>query len=239
MTTNDVKRGDLYFLLHAQDVQFSGYGLVMASGNLRQLVGLLMVDRPQPVSPIWLEQVQASYGQATLYPMTRTGERGLACRMWIAEESLVHVRALRGGFTHAMQEALFPMLTRPPAPQLNVWWDRASARWKSEFRAVDANTTLPGNEVTPSPRFALGQVVATPGALAALEEAGQLPQEFLYRHLAGDWGELDAEDKQSNEWAVENGGRLFSAYTTATGSRLWLITEYDRSVTTLLLPSEY
>ena len=89
------------------------------------------------------------------------------------------------------------------------------------------------------PLFPLGQVVATPGALAALQEAGQEPIEFLIRHVTGDWGELDAEDIQENEFSLKNDLRLLSAYRTAKDEKLWVITEWDRSVTTLLLPSEY
>ena len=89
------------------------------------------------------------------------------------------------------------------------------------------------------PLFPLGQVVATPGVLAALQEAGQEPIEFLIRHVTGDWGELDAEDIQENEFSLKNDLRLLSAYRTAKDEKLWVITEWDRSVTTLLLPSEY
>lgn len=91
----------------------------------------------------------------------------------------------------------------------------------------------------PRPRFALGQVVATPGALDALAVAGQLWIVFLERHARCDWGELDPQDGQANEHALQWGGRLFSAYTLATGQRLWIITESDRSSTTLLLPMDY
>ena len=87
--------------------------------------------------------------------------------------------------------------------------------------------------------FELGTVVATPGALKALEEAGQTPLEFLARHWAGDWGELSDFDVQENELALEEGFRLLSSYRTAKGDKIWVITEADRSVTTLLLPSEY
>ena len=87
--------------------------------------------------------------------------------------------------------------------------------------------------------FKLGQVVATPGALEALEEAGQKPAEFLYRHVTGDWDNLDPYDRQANEQAVKQGLRVFSAYQTNQGVKIWVITEWDRSVTTLLLPSEY
>lgn len=85
----------------------------------------------------------------------------------------------------------------------------------------------------------LGSVFLTPGALDALREAGQSPWEFLRRHQAGDWGELCEEDKEENELSLREGFRLLSAYTTRKGVKLWVITEADRSATTLLLPEEY
>ncbi len=87
--------------------------------------------------------------------------------------------------------------------------------------------------------FPLGRVVATPGALRALEDAVQSPAEFLDRHATGDWGDLDDEDKKANEAALQHGDRLFSAYSTSAGERIYIITEWDRSVTTLLLPEDY
>jgi hypothetical protein len=88
-------------------------------------------------------------------------------------------------------------------------------------------------------RFALGRVTATPGALRALEQAEQIPAEFLDRHMNGDWGEVPEEDKQENEFSVAHGFRIVSAYTTSAGEKIWVITEADRSYTTILLPSEY
>ena len=88
-------------------------------------------------------------------------------------------------------------------------------------------------------RFPLGRVVATPGALRALEKAEQLPAEFLDRHVNGDWGDVTDADKQENEGAVEQGFRILSAYTTSAGDGIWVLTEADRSVTSILLPSEY
>lgn len=87
--------------------------------------------------------------------------------------------------------------------------------------------------------FALGQVVATPAALAAIEDAGQNPMQFLLRHVTGDWGDLPEEDKQENEFSLDHGFRIFSAYHTTNGVKFYVITEYDRSVTTFLLPHEY
>jgi len=88
-------------------------------------------------------------------------------------------------------------------------------------------------------RFPLGQIVATPGALAALEEAADNPASFLRRHVTGDWGELDEDDRKENEISVEHSFRLLSSYTLSNGTKLWVITEANRSATTLLLPSEY
>jgi hypothetical protein len=88
-------------------------------------------------------------------------------------------------------------------------------------------------------RFDLGQLVATPGALTALGEAGHHPAEFLLRHKHGDFGDMDLEDLAKNERAVREGSRVFSAYQTRLGQRLWCITEWDRSATTLLLPEEH
>lgn len=89
------------------------------------------------------------------------------------------------------------------------------------------------------PLFALGQCVATPGALAALAEAGQTPADFLNRHVRGDWGTIDPADKGLNEQAIRDGARIFSVYVTIKGVKLWVITEADRASTCILLPDEY
>ncbi|WP_432799647.1 hypothetical protein [Poriferisphaera sp. WC338] len=95
------------------------------------------------------------------------------------------------------------------------------------------------------PLFDLGRVVATQGALEALERAGQRSGAFLLRHQTGDWGDLCDDDKQLNDEAIAHEGdlkkqsRVLSAYVTKVGDTIWIITEWDRSFTTLLLPSEY
>jgi hypothetical protein len=89
------------------------------------------------------------------------------------------------------------------------------------------------------PLFPLGQCVATPGALSALEEAGQSPAVFLDRHVHGDWGEIDPADKGMNEQALKDDARIFSVYHTSKGVKLWVITEADRASTCILLPDEY
>ena len=91
----------------------------------------------------------------------------------------------------------------------------------------------------PKPLFGLGKIVGKPGALDALIEAEQEPIELLLRHVNGDWGILDDEDKKENELSVKEGFRILSAYNLETGVKIWVITEWDRSATTILLPSEY
>ena len=88
-------------------------------------------------------------------------------------------------------------------------------------------------------RFSLGQVVATPGALEAFQKTKQTPTEFLNRHVSGDWGDLCDEDKHTNEQSLIDDGRIFSAYHLNDGTKIWVITEADRSSTCVLLPSEY
>lgn len=87
--------------------------------------------------------------------------------------------------------------------------------------------------------FELGNIYITPGAIDALVEANQHAHEFLQRHHRGDWGELDEYDQRENEFSVKHGFRILSAYRTAKDARLWIITEADRSATTILLPEEY
>lgn len=87
------------------------------------------------------------------------------------------------------------------------------------------------------PKFQLGGTYSTPGALEALTPAEM--QSSLARHHRGDWGDLEDEDKQANDQALIHGSRLLSAYHSAKGTKFWIITEADRSATTILLPSEY
>ncbi len=86
-------------------------------------------------------------------------------------------------------------------------------------------------------RFQLGQLVITRGAYDKLSEMDV--NKAINRHVIGDWGELDERDREENDLAVDHGGRLMSRYNSRTGTVFWIITEYDRSVTTILLPLEY
>jgi hypothetical protein len=101
-------------------------------------------------------------------------------------------------------------------------------------------TTADATETTPVlVRFPLGRVFLTPGAIEVLAEAGQSAQDFICRHARLEQGELSDEDHRENLFSVSRPLRIFSAFKTALGVRLWVITEADRSATTILLPSEY
>jgi hypothetical protein len=109
----------------------------------------------------------------------------------------------------------------------------ASEKQKQTYRKE-----FPMQQNSKQAAFAPGQIVATPGALAALKKARQQAGEFLTRHVNREWGDLPEEDRKENEYSLEHGFRLLSAYRTNAGDRLWIITEADRSLT-LLLPEEY
>jgi hypothetical protein len=89
-----------------------------------------------------------------------------------------------------------------------------------------------------SAQLELGKLVATPGALALLAADNVDAALLLARHRAGDWGELDAHDKAANDRALIEGDRILSSYRTRNG-KVWIVTEWDRCLTTILLPEEY
>lgn len=89
----------------------------------------------------------------------------------------------------------------------------------------------------PKLKFPSGRIVATPNALNQI--TGEEIVAALARHLQGDWGKLDAEDWNANERALKKGGRLFSEYRSSRNLKFWIITEVDRTVTTVLLPEDY
>jgi hypothetical protein len=105
--------------------------------------------------------------------------------------------------------------------------------------SANATTTATANTTPAAVRFPLGSLFITPGAQDALTEAGQSAQEFISRHARLEQGELGEADHKENLFSVDKPLRIFSAYKTANGVKVWLITEADRSATTLLLPEEY
>ena len=90
-----------------------------------------------------------------------------------------------------------------------------------------------------NPLFHLGDVVATPAALNALQSCNVTPAQLLQLHVSGNWGSVCEEDALANDAAVINGECILSSYRIGEYTRVWVITEYDRSVTTILLPAEY
>lgn len=105
--------------------------------------------------------------------------------------------------------------------------------------SANLNTSAQTETTAGAARFPLGSLFLTPGAIEALGEAGQQPQDFINRHVRLEQGELCAEDHKENLFSVDKPLRIFSAFKTATGEKLWVITESDRSATTILLPEEY
>jgi hypothetical protein len=89
----------------------------------------------------------------------------------------------------------------------------------------------------PIAKFRLGHIVATPNALEHVPNEDIL--RAIQRHQAGDWGDVCEEDRQENELSLQKGFRLLSVYHSATGTKFWIVTEADRSVTTVLLPEDY
>ncbi len=83
----------------------------------------------------------------------------------------------------------------------------------------------------------LGQIVATSNAVSQLPNSAILIA--LGRHCSCDWGEVCEEDRQANEFGLRNGERILSVYRTGAGVKFWIITEWDRSITTVLMPEDY
>ena len=135
--------------------------------------------------------------------------------------------------------------SQPPAHQVILRaYDRAWNAWQTEpsprtFAVLETGIEALYHELAKPGKFTLGQVLMTVGASEAMLQAQHVPPEFLLRHMHGDWGDLCAEDRQENEQSLRLGNRLLSSYHTRLDDKLWIITEWDRSATTLLLPGEY
>lgn len=108
----------------------------------------------------------------------------------------------------------------------------------TNLEAASISTPLPAVNERTRPLFPLGRIVATPGVIKHFEEYAINPYEYLGRHQCGDWGIVPPEDWRSNDEALVHGGRVLAAYMVK-GTKVWVITEWDRSATTLLFPSEY
>jgi len=132
----------------------------------------------------------------------------------------------------------------PTYRHLLTAYDRAWQRWEDDpsprsFAVLQTGIEILYRELEKPGKFPLGRILMTTGASEALLTAQHVPPEFLLRHQHGDWGDLCAEDSRENERSLRVGSRLLSSYRTRTEDKLWVITEWDRSATTLLLPAEY
>jgi hypothetical protein len=128
-----ISPGQLFVLSHPGSDLFSGYGLTTHEGRKDRLIGLLMVDRPQPVDPAWLGEIEQRYGEAHLVAMTATGERGILTQMRIARESVRLLHGFAQPLARELTRALTPLLEKPPAPVLKLRWDEEQKLWRSDF----------------------------------------------------------------------------------------------------------
>jgi hypothetical protein len=138
-----IGRGELFFLVHpgSEDI-FSGYGLTIYQGRKDLLVGLLMVDRPQPVAPSWLAKVEETFGEARLVAMAATGERGLLCQLQIEPESLPYLQQFPDTKSAAIAQALIPLLEEPPRPVFSLCWNESIGAWQSELASAELPQAL-------------------------------------------------------------------------------------------------
>lgn len=136
-----IHRGELFFLHNpGTDRIFSGYGLTQRKNAKEFLVGLLMVDRPRPADPTWLKDIEETFGEYQLIPMTASGERGIVCQMQIEPESIPLLKQYPGQLPVALKGALLPLLNSPPKPTLRLSWDESLRLWHSELATAG---TLP------------------------------------------------------------------------------------------------
>ena len=139
-----INKGDLFFLWHpVLDELFSGYGLAMLPGNNEFLVGLLMVDRPTPADPEWLEEVEATFGETHLVAMTATGERGIVCQMQIEPNSIPHLHRFPDEDAAVLKTALEPLLEDPPKPAFILRWDQEARLWRRSRTSWVSSSVLP------------------------------------------------------------------------------------------------
>jgi hypothetical protein len=111
---------------------------------------------------------------------------------------------------------------------------------KSEKTHLNANwTALPDCAPVTSALFQPGRILATPTALRAMQAAGAGPCDYLRRHLTGSWGIVSVASEHDNDCAIRKGGRIFSLHRLKSGTKIWIITEADRSATSILLSAEW
>jgi hypothetical protein len=125
---------ELLFLTHPGTNLFSGYGLPLHNHRRDSLVGLLMMDRPTPSTIAWLEEVVRRYGnECELYPVTESGRRGLACQMYIEDDSISLIRGVSSPDADIVASTITHLLEKLPKPQCKLFWDEESQAWISSF----------------------------------------------------------------------------------------------------------
>lgn len=191
---------------------------------------------------LWLDNQESSYRywravaqetiQLTKLLEERREEAGTTLADRIKDEILDGIpTAITGFYADLLQAALE-----------EVNWLEIAENFPGELR-VDEVEEEPETWKVPrpahdaDPKFPLGQIVSTPGALDLIDQVEIMTA--LARHHRGDWGDCCPEDWESNEEGLRGGFRLFSVYRSGRGEKFWIITEADRSVTTILLPCEY
>lgn len=134
MTFATLADDPMYGLWHpGSEDTVSGYGLAIQPGRNDWLVGLLMVDRPQPVDPEWLKEVEATFGSYDLYQITQDGARGIACQMWIEPASRRYVRQVSAPIMDDIVVVLRRFLEYPPKPRFRLSWNEVDQVWQSVF----------------------------------------------------------------------------------------------------------
>ena len=154
--------------------------------------------------------------------------------------------------TQTQQEAKNAYLNNQQEKMMTLYKEATIAEKKAIIKNIDSFLPVTSEsekvfwlkfrrklEMMLEPKFPLGRVFLTQGAKEALSESKQDAFEFLSLHQQGNWGIVGKEDAQENDFSLKNGFRLLSVYRTSKNEKLWIITEADRSSTTLLLPSEY
>jgi hypothetical protein len=211
---------------------YSGYAISRRDGLKDHLIGLLKIRDPLAESMEWLTLLEVMFGEYKLFQMTNDGGMGLACNMDISPESLPFVTPFPIESAPAFHAALTSYLATPPQVDLELRFDLTVDHWATRC-VTEPLGTIPGK-----PRFLLGNPMASRRAKEALAEDASQIARLLRRHVTADWGEISAEQRRRNFWAIHNGGLIMSQHEVFGGERIYLVTDADRSRTSFLLPSE-
>lgn len=131
-----IGKGELLYLWHpGTPSTFTGYGLTVQEGKKGKLTGLIMVDRPSKADPEWLDEIERTYGEYQLAPMTAGGDRGIVCQLSVEPESQQYLRRGPSEKSREIKESLKSLIEEPPSPVFNMWWDEDVHLWRSLMTA--------------------------------------------------------------------------------------------------------